>query len=256
MEKLSVVVITNNDEINISRCLKSVQAIADEIIVLDSFSDDQTIAIARKSGALILQEPFKGYIIQMNRALELATHSFVLCLDGKEEIDDTLQVAILKCKEHFTYSGYRMKRCTNYCGQLIRRSSWYPDYQIRIAEKKKAKWSGIDPEGKITFTGPVAIRDLPGEIIHYSYSSKEEHLQQNEYLSSIAANANYSAGRRTNWLKLLFSPLFLFLYSYILRAGIFIPRYGFIIAFYQARYTFLKHKKLLLLQKGNDKDHR
>ncbi|MBL7709985.1 MAG: glycosyltransferase family 2 protein, partial [Chitinophagaceae bacterium] len=120
MEKLSVVVITYNEELNIGRCLASVQTIADEIVVLDSFSDDQTISIARQYGARVWQEPFKGYIQQKNRALELATYPFVLSLDGDEEINATLKAAILACKKHFTFSGYRMKRCTNYCGQFIR----------------------------------------------------------------------------------------------------------------------------------------
>lgn len=255
MEKLSVVVITYNEELNIGRCLASVQAVADEIIVLDSFSDDQTISIARQYGARVWQEPFKGYIQQKNRALELATYPFVLSLDGDEEINATLQAAILACKKHFTFSGYRMKRCTNYCGQFIRHGAWYPDRKVRLFDKRKASWGGLNPHDKVIFPDRVAIRELPGEILHYSFASAEEHKQQNELFSSIAANAHYSAGRRTNLFKLFFNPAWAFLYSYILRTGLLNPRYGFIIALNLARYTFMKHKKLLVLQEGSDAEY-
>lgn len=255
MEKLSVVVITYNEELNIGRCLASVQEVADEIIVLDSFSDDQTVTIARKYGARVLQEPFKGYIQQKNRALELATYPFVLSLDGDEEIDAILGAAIVKCKEDFTFSGYRMKRCTNYCGQFIRHGAWYPDRKVRLFDKRKACWGGLNPHDKVIFPERVALKELPGEILHYSFATAEEHRQQNELFSSIAANAHYSAGRRTNLFKLFFNPAWAFIYSYIIRTGILHPRHGFIIALNQARYTFMKHKKLLVLQEGSDAEY-
>lgn len=251
MEKLSVVIITQNDALHIERCLASITAIADEIVVLDSFSNDQTVSIAHKYGARVLQESFKGEIRQRNRALELASHSLVLSLEASEEIDATLQHAIQRCKEKFAYSGYRINRCTYYIDQFIRSGAWYPDRAVRLFERQKAKWDGLDPDGRITFQGPVAIRDLPGEILHYTYTSREEHQKHIEHLSSIAANSRYSAGRRTHFLGLIFYPVWSFFHSYIMRAGFLNFRYGFIISLSGARYKFMTHQKLLVLQKLN-----
>jgi len=165
MEKLSVVIITQNDAQNIERCLVSVTGIADEIIILDSFSDDQTVSIAENFGARVIQESVTGEIRQKNRAIELASHLLILSLDPKEEIDATLRTAIQNCKEKYAYSGYRINRCTHYIDQFIRHGGWYPDRSVRLFEKQKAKWDGVDPHGKIAFPGPVAIQDLPGEIL-------------------------------------------------------------------------------------------
>lgn len=250
MEKLSVVIITHNDAQNIERCLVSVTGIADEILILDSFCEDQTVAIAQKFGARVIQESFKGEISQRNRALELASHPLLLSLEANEEIDATLRTAIQGCKEKHAYSGYRINRCTHYMDQFIRHGGWYPDRSIRLFEKQKARWDGVDPHGKITFPGPVAIQDLPGEILRYAYATREEHQQHNDHLSSIAADSGYSAGRRTNLFYLIFHPTWTFLHSYILRTGFFNYRYGFIIAWETARYTFMTHQKLLFLQKN------
>lgn len=249
MKKLSVVIITHNDAQKIEQCLISVTDIADEIVILDSFSDDQTVSIAEKFGARVLQESDKGDIRKKNRVLELASNSLILSLDPNEVIDDTLRTAIQGCKEKYMFSGYRISRCTHYIDQFIRHGGWYPDRSVRLFEKHKAKWNGVDPHGKITFPGPVAIQDLPGEILRYAYATIDEHQQHNEQLSSIAANSGYSAGRRSNLFNLIFHPIWIFIHSYILRAGFFNYRYGFIIAWETARYTFMTHQKLLLLQK-------
>src|SRR6266496_5460862 len=127
VEKLSAVIITYNEEKNIARCLASLKGIADEIIVLDSFSPDRTVEIASEQGALVWQEPFRGYIEQKNKAIELASYNYILSIDADEEIDEELQKSILTVKQTFTYSAYEMKRCTNHCGRFIRHGIWYPD---------------------------------------------------------------------------------------------------------------------------------
>ena len=132
MEKLSVVIISFNEENNIGRCIDSVKGIADEILILDSYSTDQTVRIATEKGAIVKQQPFNGFIEKKNDALALASSNYVLSLDADEALDQILRESILKAKETFSASAYRMNRCTNYCGQFIRHGSWYPDTENPI----------------------------------------------------------------------------------------------------------------------------
>jgi glycosyltransferase involved in cell wall biosynthesis len=250
MEKLSVVIITYNEEKNITRCLDSVKTIADEIIVLDSFSGDRTIEIAMEKGAKIWQEPFNGYIEQKNRATELASYNYILSIDADEVLDETLQSAIMLAKRTFRFNAYKMKRCTNHCGRFIRYGTWYPDRKIRLFDKRVAMWGGLNPHDKVVFKKPVAVKQLPGEILHYSFSTIEEHVAQNERFSSIVAESFYKAGKRTNWLKIFVNPAWAFLYGYLIRKGFLNGKHGLVIAVNQSRYTFLKHKKLYQLQTG------
>src|ERR1044072_8351437 len=138
--KISVIIITLNEEKNIGRCLDSVQPVADEIVVLDSFSSDNTLAIARSKGAIIHQYPFNGYIEQKNKALTYAVNDYVLCLDADEALDEKLENAILQLKANATPSvAYTMNRGTYYCGKFIKHGSWYPDRKLRLFNRRGAK---------------------------------------------------------------------------------------------------------------------
>lgn len=250
MKKLSVVIITYNEERNIGRCIDSVLPIADEIVVLDSFSDDHTRIIAESKGAKVVQEKFIGYIEQKNRAVELASHDYVLSIDADEVIDQTLQESILLAKQTFTYSAYKMKRCTNHCGRFIRHGAWYPDRKIRLFDKQVAKWGGLNPHDKIVFNKPIAVKQLQGEILHFSFATIQEHAMQNDRFSSIVAESYHKAGKRTNPVKVMINPAWAFFYGYIVRRGFLGGKQGLVIAANQARYTFQKHKKLYHLQTG------
>lgn len=248
MGKLSVVIITYNEENNIARCIDSVKSIADEIIVLDSFSADHTVATARQKGAKVFQDTFSGYIEQKNKATALASYNFILSMDADEELNEVLQDSIREAKRTFTFSAYKMRRCTNYCGQFIRHGAWYPDRKIRLFDRRLAYWGGLNPHDRIVFRKPIAVKQLPGEILHYSYASRKEHTLQNERFSTIVAQAYHKAGRKTNWFKIIFNPAWAFFYGFIIRQGFLNREKGLTIAFNQARYTFMKHKKLYSLQ--------
>jgi len=250
MNFLSVLIITLNEEKNIARCIDSVEHIADEVIILDCYSTDNTVEIARSKGAIVHQQKFKGYIEQKNCALQLASYDFILSLDADEAIDEKLSHAILKEKEHFTYSAYRMNRCTNYCGRFIRHGLWYPDKKIRLFDRRSAEWGGINPHDKIELTEPCRIKHLCGEILHFSYNSIEEHIQQNNKLSSIAAHSLYKMGKRIRWMKLVINPGWAFINGYFLRLGFLDGFYGFVIAINTAHQTFLKYIKLYHLQRS------
>ena len=140
MEFLSVIIIAYNEEQNIGRCIDSVKEVADEIVVLDSFSTDKTVQIAEAKGAVVYRQKFAGYIAQKNKALEFAAHKYVLCLDADEALDVTLMQSILEAKRGFVYEAYKMNRCTNCCGKFIRHGSWYPGKKIRLFDKRIARW--------------------------------------------------------------------------------------------------------------------
>ncbi|MEO8764186.1 MAG: glycosyltransferase family 2 protein [Ginsengibacter sp.] len=253
MNLLSVLIITLNEEKNIARCIDSVKRVADEVILLDCYSDDNTVSIARKKGAVIYQQKFEGYIEQKNCVLQLASYDFVLSLDADEAIDETLERSILKEKENFTYSAYRMNRCNNYCGRFIRHGLWYPDKKIRLFDKRLAKWGGLNPHDKIQLANNCTVKHLPGDILHFSHSSIEEHIQQNNKLSSIAAHSLYKIGKRGHWTKLVINPGWAFFKGYFLRLGFLDGFYGFMIAINTSHQTFLKYIKLYYLQRAENK---
>jgi glycosyltransferase involved in cell wall biosynthesis len=250
MEKLSVVIICFNEEKNIGRCIDSVKNVADEILILDSNSTDQTVAIAESRGAIVKQEVFKGFIEKKNKAAELASHNFVLSLDADETLDPRLSHSILQAKENFTHRAYRMNRCSNYCGQFIRHGSWYPDKKIRLFDRRIAAWGGTNPHDKIVLQDDIEAKHLKGDILHYSYHSIAEHVAQNNKLSSLAAESLFEKGKSTSLVNVIVNPVWAFLQSYLVRAGFLDGLFGFVIAIQIAHMTFLKHIKLYLLRKS------
>ncbi len=250
MELLSVVIITYNEEKNIGRCLDSVKDVADEIVVLDSYSTDATVQIAESKGATVYRQKFAGYISQKNKALELATHHYVLSLDADEALDETLKMSILKAKEGFAFWAYKMNRCANYRGSFIRHGSWYPEAKVRLFDRRFLRWGGFDPHDRVIVPSNVAVCPLKGDLLHYICESVDEHKKRNDNFSTIAARSLYRLGKKTNWLKIVASPTWSFLYAYLFRAGFLNGYNGLMIAYHQARYHFLKYAKLYSLQKS------
>jgi glycosyltransferase involved in cell wall biosynthesis len=250
MEKLSVVIISYNEEKNIGRCIDSVKNVADEILMLDSSSTDQTVAIAESMGAIVKQEVFKGFIQKKNKAIELASNDYVLSLDADEALDPQLSDSIRKAKENFTSHAYRMNRCSNYCGKFIRHGSWYPDTKIRLFDRRKAQWGGTNPHDKIVLQENFRVEHLRGDILHYSYHTISEHVAQNNKLSTLAAESLFSKGKKTNLFNVFTNPCWAFFLSYFVRAGFLDGLFGLVIAIQISNMTFLKHLKLYLLHKS------
>ena len=253
MNAISVVIITYNEEANIGRCLDSVRLLADEIIVLDAYSTDKTVEIAKSRGALVKQGYFLGYIQQKNAAVSLASHDYILSLDADEAPDKTLVESILQVKDNFTACAYSMNRCTNYCGKYIRNGTWYPDKKIRLFNKHVARWGGINPHDKIELTGTdKRIQHLKGDILHYSFPSIDKHVEKNNKYSTIAAQALYARGKKSSWFKIILNPFWAFVHCYFIRLGFLDGFYGFVIAINTAHGTFLKYIKLYYLQRAKN----
>lgn len=253
MHPLSVVIITFNEEVNISRCIESARKVADEIIVLDSFSTDQTTAIARQLGAIVHQEKFRGYIGQKNYAMQLASHNYILSLDADEALDEKLVASILNAKKTFSYRAYQMNRCTNYCGHFIRHGLWYPDKKIRLFDRRIANWGGLNPHDKIQLASSFPVSHLPGDLLHYSFNMPDDLVWQNNRLSSIAATSLYTKGHRSNWFKMLVRPTWAFINGYFFRLGLLDGTDGFVIAVNTSHQVFLKYSKLYRLQGSRQK---
>ena len=248
MVQLSVVIITFNEENNIARCIESVRDVADEILVVDSYSTDRTEEICRAMGARFLQNRWEGYSKQKNYANSMALHDHILSIDADEALSEELRVSILQLKEKWKYSGYMMNRMTNYCGKWIRHGSWYPDRKLRLFDRTKGSWKGIIHE---TFE-LLEQRDygfVYGDLLHFSYNTISDHVKQANHFTDITAALAYARGKRAGILKVLFSPIFKFLRDYIFLLGFLDGYYGFIVCQISANATFLKYTKLRQLHR-------
>lgn len=250
--KLSVVVITFNEEQNIARCLDSVKKVADDIVVVDSFSKDQTKTICLEKGVRFVEHAFEGHIQQKNWAISQAKYDHVLSLDADEALDSTLKQEILKVKENFTADGYSFNRMTNYCGKWIRHGSWYPDVKLRLWNSKLGQWQGMNPHDEYKMKEDSNIKHLKGDLLHYSYYSIQGHMIQVNKFTDILAKAMHERGRKGSMFKILINPLASFIKDYLLRQGFLDGYYGLVIAIISAHATFLKYVKLRFIQQHED----
>ncbi len=250
MIKLSVVIITFNEERNIGRCLSSIKAVADEILVVDSFSTDRTEDICSDFGARFIKNKFEGHIEQKNYALFNAKYDYVLSLDADEALSPELEKEILKIKENFSQDGYRFNRLTNYSGQWIYHCGWYPDTKLRLVKKNSASWLGTNPHDILTMKNNLKSTFLNGDLYHYSYESIASHIAQTNKFTTIAARAAFAKGKKSSLFKIYTRPLLKFLRDYIFKLGFLDGRYGFIICSINSLSALLKYSKLLDLQKG------
>ncbi len=253
MHKLSAVIITYNEERNIARCLDSLAGIADDIIVLDSFSTDKTEEICKQKGARFFQHTFDGHIQQKNRAITYAQFPHVLSLDADEALSEELKKSILQVKNKWTHDGYYINRMTNYCGQWIKYSGWYPDKKLRLWDSRKGEWRGTNPHDKYElFKGDKATSRLKGDILHYSFYTIDEHVRQVDYFSTIAAKARFEKGENVNFLVLSNALQVKFTKHYFLKLGFLDGFYGFVIAMISGYAVFLKYAKLRELWKNKN----
>lgn len=248
--KISAVIITYNEQVNIARCLNSLKGVVDELLVVDSFSIDDTVRIAKIAGAKVVQHEFEGYIQQKNYAISCAEHEWILSLDADEALSEELKKSIFSIKNDLTSLVYSMNRLTNYCGKWIRHCGWYPDVKVRLFKKSDGEWGGKNPHDKFILKKDVEILHLQGDLLHYTFYTVEEHERQIERFSSIAAQAYFEKGIRSNLLKLFLNPLSKFVRNYILKLGILDGYYGWLICSKSAKATYLKYAKLKKIQAG------
>jgi glycosyltransferase involved in cell wall biosynthesis len=249
--KISAVIITYNEEKNIDRCLDSVRAVADEIVVVDSYSTDNTKEICSRIKVNFLQHHFEGHIEQKNFALNCAGYEHVLALDADEVLSEKLIQSIQTAKKNWQFDGYCFNRLTNYCGKWIRHSGWYPDTKLRLWDKSKGGWGGVNPHDRVMLDEKSRVCHLPGDLYHYSYHTIKDHIEQINSFSEIASRAAYAEGRQASlWLDIVMNPLLTFFKKYFLKLGILDGYQGFMIAIHTAYGKFLKYIKLRELIKS------
>lgn len=246
LSRLSVVIISFNESRNIARCIDSVSPIAGEVLVLDSFSTDDTCELAKARGARVEQHAFDGHIQQKNRAWQMASNEWVLSLDADEALDDRLRDAIREAinTNAANIDGFTMNRLTNYCGHWVRHSGWYPDTKLRLFRKGKGAWTGTNPHDRFDLHDMTRVAHLPGDILHYSYYTREDHLKQIEYFSKIAAAELHAKGKRVGYPMMIAKVVAQYVKNLVLKLGFLDGATGFTIARLSARATWRKYTLL------------
>ncbi len=240
-EGLSVVIITFNEGHHIAKCLKAAQEVADEIVVIDSGSTDNTVEVCKAHGARVITNPWCGYSEQKNFGNAQASFDWILSLDADEVLDETLIQSILKWKHAPQPACF--KRMTNYCGTFIKHGGWYPDIKVRLFNKQETNWEGTIHEVLRGLSKENTLL-LEGDCLHYSYYSVDEHYAQAEKFTSIQAKDLFQQGKKSPWYKRVFSPLSKFVVDYFFRLGFLDGKAGFTVARISAYATHLKYKKI------------
>jgi len=246
--KLSVTVITRDEAANIDACLASV-AWADEVLVVDCGSTDRTADIARARGARVIVRDWPGYAAQKNFAAGEATHDWILSVDADERVPPDLAAEIqTRLTRDASAAGFRIPRVTFHLGRWIRTTDWYPDYQLRLYDRRRARWKDRRVHESVEADGPVG--QLSHDLQHYAYRDITHHHQTMDRYTTLAAEQMYESGRRAGWVDIALHPPAAFLRNYILRRGITDGLPGLIVSAMNSHYVFLKFAKLWALQRS------
>lgn len=248
--QLSACIIAFNEADRIGDCLASL-AFCDEVVVVDSYSTDATVEIARAAGARVLQRPFDGFRSQKQFAIEQAAHDWVLCLDADERVDDALRTAIQaeQAAGFGAAAGYRFARLSEYFGKFLRHGNAYPDRVLRLFDRRRGGWRGQrEVHEAASVDGPV--RTLPGDLIHYPYRSLEQQLAKTQRYARMMAEHDYARGKRATLGKLVLAPAWRFWRGYVLRLGFLDGWHGLVYAYVRANYVRQKTIMLWMLQNG------
>lgn len=247
---LSVTIITKNEASHIAEVLQSVSW-ADETIVVDAESSDDTVAIARRSATRVVVRPWHGYGDQKNFAAGLARNDWILSLDADERVTPELGEEIRSTlASEPAASGFQIPRITYHLGRWIRSTDWYPDYQLRLYDRRHARWDDRHVHESVTLDGQV--RRLRGELQHLAYRDLSHHLETIDRYTTLAARQMYEQGRRAGLVDLLVRPPLAFVRNYILRGGVRDGSAGLIVSLVNSYYVMLKFAKLWELQAASN----
>ena len=244
MSPITAVIITHNEARNIQRCLASLKSVADEIIVVDSFSTDDTVAICEREGAIVKQQAWLGFGPQKNAGIQQAKHEYILSLDADEALDDELQANMLTAKNQGLQGMYDFTRLNFYYGKFLRHGFEYPDYKIRLFPKSKVRWNEELVHETLEIAPGIAQKRLKGHLLHYTYFTIQEHVAKANKYTNLGAELNYKKGKVASWFKIIFTPLATFVQAYILKGGFLDGGHGFIVAAFHAYGAFMKYTKL------------
>jgi glycosyltransferase involved in cell wall biosynthesis len=251
--KLTVTVITHNESSHIAAALESVSW-ADEIIVIDSHSTDGTIDAARRYATRVEERDWAGYGAQKNYAADQAANDWILSIDADERVTPELADEVRGVLRSGPVSpGYQITRVAHYLGRWIRSTDWYPDYHLRLYDRRAARWSERRVHESVEVDGrPKGGKHLPrlrADLLHYPYRDISDHLRKIDAYTSLAAEQWQAEGKRATALQAAIYPRLAFFRNYILRRGFRDGETGLIVSLLNSYYVFLKHAKLLELQR-------
>lgn len=254
--KISAVIITFNEEKNIADAINSV-AWADEILVVDSESDDQTREISESLGAKVLVQKWQGFSKQKQFAVDNAAHDWIFSLDADERVSDELKIEILQLKtipENELADGYKIPRLSFYMNRPIRHCGWYPDWQLRFFNRRQGKWKDVLIHESVQMQENAKVGKLKGDILHYSVENVSQHHKMiGTRYAPLAARQMFEHGKQTSLLKIYTTGLTAFLQTYILKGGFLDGLAGFTISRFAAHHAFLKHLLLWEMQSFKSK---
>ena len=243
VQKVTVTIITRDESPNIAAALESVRW-ADEVIVVDSESTDNTVEIARRYTPHVIVRPWAGYVAQKNFAAAQASHDWILSIDADERVTPPLAAEIRALLEGGpALAGYRIPRVSSYLGRWIRSTDWYPDLHLRLYDRRAARWSERKVHESVQISGPTGR--LRGEMLHYPYRDISEHLAKIDRYTTLTAEQWAAEGRRASAFQAFVYPRLAFLRNYLLRAGFRDGRTGLLVSSLNSYYVFLKYAKLL-----------
>ncbi len=246
--KISATIITFNEERNVARVIESLRC-CDEILVLDSGSNDRTVEIATKLGARVVEASWHGYAAQKNIAVELASHDWILALDADESLSEALEAEIWQIKKSGPkHAGYTMPRMAQYMGRWILHGGWYPDRKIRLFDRRTAKWVGEYVHESVSVKGSVG--HLKSNLLHFTCDSLSEHLRSMDGYTTLAAQEIASRETEIRFSRLLFDPMWTFFRTYVLKRGYMDGVEGLSIAYMAALYNYVKYAKARGMKPG------
>jgi glycosyltransferase involved in cell wall biosynthesis len=248
MPRLSAIIITKNEAANIADCLDSV-AFADERIVVDSGSDDDTVAIAKAKGARVEFHAFEGFGRQFNHALSLATGEWVFSIDADERASAELAAELQQAMNRGTADGYEMPRRSRYLGRVMRHSGWYPDYVLRLWRRGRARWKDDLVHPRPVCDGPVTRLKQP--LDHFAVLRLEDSLSRMDRYSTASAEMIFASGRRPSFMTGITHGLYAFFKTYVLRAGFLDGREGFLLAVAIAEGSYYRYMKAWVRGRGH-----
>jgi glycosyltransferase involved in cell wall biosynthesis len=241
MVKISAVIICYNEEKDIGRCLESVVDLADEIFVLDSFSTDRTEAICRQFGVRFEQHAFDGYVAQKNRALSLASNDYILSLDADEALSDEAREEVRKAKDSWSADGYIFNRRNCYCGHWMKFTSWYPDRKLRLFDRTKAWWTGLDPHDYIRMNPDSCVVRIKADLLHWAIHTKDEQRTKMEQFARISARFYFDRGTRSSLVSAAIHSVWRWFREYCLYLGLLDGIAGWQVARFSALYVWRKY---------------
>lgn len=255
--KISAVIIAGNEEQKIGDAIKSVDW-ADEVLVIDSESTDRTREVAESLGARVISRPWPGFAAQKQFGVEQAKHDWILSIDADERVTELLQDhirSLASVSQKDLPAGYRIPRRSYYMGRAINHSGWYPDWQLRLFDRRRARWGDSLVHESIQVNAGKTVAKLKGEILHLSVDSARDHHEMiGRRYAPLAARQMYERGQRTSALRVVAAGPSAFFSHYVLKAGFLDGFPGFCIARFAAYHAYLKH--LLLWEMQNDEGPR